>query len=816
MDLNSGFWQVGMAEDHKEKTAFSTSLGLFHFKVMPFGLCNSPSTLSRLLEDVLRGLQWEECLLYMDDIIVPGSTFAEALQRLENIFERLRDANLKLKPSKCNLFQKSVKFLGHVVSEEGVQTDPDKTEAIKNWPIPTTPKDVRSFLGLCSYYRRFVHGFANTAKPLHKLCEKNVKFIWTDECQQAFDALKTALMTPPVLAYPIPGKTFILDTDASDRATGAVLSQMHADGEHVIAYMSKAMNKHEQSYCVTRKELLAVVNALKHFNSYLYGQAVLLRTDNSAVSWVRNLKNPMGQMARWLQEIENYDLTVTHRPGSKHTNADAMSRNPCKVCTRQDKDQDDQCNTVRVITRGQAEENESNSGLRDVQFLLEGWEPAEIRQKQLEDPTIGPILVAKEEETRPAWQSISNKSGELKALWRQWDRLTIISGVLYRRWEEEDCTSCSNQLIVPVIMQQQVLHYYHDIPSAGHLGAEKTLGRIKQGFYWPSMKETVSEYCHSCDNCAARKQSKKKNHAPLGSYHVGETMERVALDILGPLPLTKKGNKYILVMVDCFSKWTEAVALPDQEASTVAKAFVDTIICHFGTPLQIHTDQGRNFESNLFKEMCNLFQIDKTRTTSYHPQSNGNVERFNRTLGDMLSTFCNKNQDQWDEFLPQVLMAYRASINSSTGQTPNAMMLGREVILPLRAIIKEPAGGSSGDVADEGKYISRLKKKLHQIHELGREKLKQSVKYQKKYYDIGARKKYYKEGQAVWLHDTSRKVGVCQKLAYRWKGPYVVIKKIDDLTYLVKRSRNSVAKIFHIDRLLPYHGRKSIKWYKPQ
>lgn len=372
MDLNSGFWQVGMAEDHKEKTAFSTSLGLFHFKVMPFGLCNSPSTLSRLLEDVLRGLQWEECLLYMDDIIVPGSTFAEALQRLENIFERLRDANLKLKPSKCNLFQKSVKFLGHVVSEEGVQTDPDKTEAIKNWPIPTTPKDVRSFLGLCSYYRRFVHGFANTAKPLHKLCEKNVKFIWTDECQQAFDALKTALMTPPVLAYPIPEKTFILDTDASDRATGAVLSQMHADGEHVIAYMSKAMNKHEQSYCVTRKELLAVVNALKHFNSYLYGQAVLLRTDNSAVSWVRNLKNPMGQMARWLQEIENYDLTVTHRPGSKHTNADAMSRNPCKVCTRQDKDQDDQCNTVRVITRGQAEENESNSGLRDVQFLLEG------------------------------------------------------------------------------------------------------------------------------------------------------------------------------------------------------------------------------------------------------------------------------------------------------------------------------------------------------------------------------------------------------------------------------------------------------------
>lgn len=813
MDLNSGFWQIGMAEEHREKTAFSTSLGLFHFKVMPFGLCNSPSTLSRLLEDVLRGLQWEECLLYMDDIIVPGSTFAEALQRIEIIFERLRDANLKLKPSKCNLFQKSVKFLGHTVSEKGVHTDPDKTEVIRNWPIPKTAREIRSYLGLCSYYRRFVPGFAHTAKPLHKLCEKNSQFTWTDDCQQAFDSLKTALMTPPILAYPIPGKTFILDTDASDRATGAVLSQKHDDGEHVIAYLSKAMNKHEQSYCVTRKELLAVVNALKHFHSYLYGQEVLLRTDNSAVSWVQNLKNPTGQMARWLQEIGNYNLKVTHRPGKKHTNADAMSRNPCKVCVRQDPELDDQCDTVRVVTRGQTENN-SNSGLRDVQFLLEGWNTAEIRQKQLEDPNIGSILVAIEDETRPTWKSVSDKSGELKTLWRQWDRLRMVSGILYRRWEDDDGVSFITQLIVPKSMQAQVLRYHHDIPSAGHLGAEKTLGRIKQGFYWPSMKETVSAYCHSCDQCAARKQSKRKNHAPLGSYHVGEPMERVALDILGPLPLTKNGNKYVLVMVDCFTKWTEAVALPDQEAKTVAKAFVDTIICHFGTPLQIHTDQGRNFESNLFKEMCDLFQIDKTRTTSYHPQSNGNVERFNRTLGDMLSTFCSKKQDQWDIFLPQVLMAYRSSVNSSTGQTPNAMMLGRELILPLRAIIREPESNTAE--LDEENYISTLKRKLQVIHELGREKLKQSAIYQKKHYDIKAKKKSYKEGQAVWLHDTTRKVGVCQKLSYRWKGPYVVIKKIDDLTYLVKRSKNSTAKIFHIDRLLPYNGRKTIKWYKPQ
>lgn len=307
-------------------------------------------------------------MLYMDDIIVPGPSFTECLKRLEHIFQRLKNANLKLKPSKCNLFQKSVKFLGHVVSDKGVHTDPDKTEAVRIWPVPKTVKEVRSFLGLCSYYRRFVSGFANIARPLHKLCEKNSKFTWNEDCQKAFNSLKNSLMSSPLLAYPLPGKSFILDTDASNLATGAVLSQEQNGQEHVIAYMSKSLNKYEQSYCVTRKELLAVVNILKHFHSYLYGQEVILRTDNSAVSWVKNLKNPTGQLARWLQELGNYNLTITHRPGRKHTNADALSRHPCKVCARQDKDVQEQTPThnksdiiVRVVTRGQAAQELQNS-----------------------------------------------------------------------------------------------------------------------------------------------------------------------------------------------------------------------------------------------------------------------------------------------------------------------------------------------------------------------------------------------------------------------------------------------------------------------
>ena len=209
---------------------------------MPFGLVNAPSTFERLIKDVLRGIQWVESLLYMDDIITPGSTIEECLERLENVFKRLREARLKLKPSKCIFFQKSVSFLGHVVTEDGIQTDPDKIKAVREWPTPENTKQVRSFLGLASYYRRFVEGFSDIARPLHKLCEKNHRFQWNSDCQTAFDALKSALTTSPILAYPELGAKFILDTDASDTGVGAVLSQEKGGLEHVIAYMSKSMN----------------------------------------------------------------------------------------------------------------------------------------------------------------------------------------------------------------------------------------------------------------------------------------------------------------------------------------------------------------------------------------------------------------------------------------------------------------------------------------------------------------------------------------------------------------------------------------------
>ena len=814
VDLNSGFWQVALDMSDKDKTAFGTTLGLYQFTVMPFGLVNAPSTFERLMENVMRGLQWEECLIYMDDVIVPATSFDEGLLRLEHVLQRLEGAQLKLKPSKCTLFRPSVKFLGHIVSEEGVGTDEEKIAAVKDWPVPSTRKHVRSFLGLCSYYRRFVENFAAIARPLHKLCEKQVKFQWSSEANEAFQLLKQSLTQSPILAYPQLGQRFILDTDASDFAVGGVLSQEQDGKERVIAYMSKSQSQHERVYCVTRKELLAVIVALKKFHTYLYGQKVLLRTDNAAVSWMKNLKTPTGQMARWIQELGTYDLEIVHRQGRKHSNADALSRKPCKVCKRyaeQDGALDQPTNEtideeplyVCAVTRSQTIP-------RKIPELLEGWDSTVIIQNQTDDEDIGPIFkVLLEDKGKPQWGDISGDSAHTKAIWNQWDRLEVQEGLLHRK---PDTENDNLQLVVPTPQREDLMKLYHDIPSAGHLGWKTVLDKVRRDFYWPGMKEYIISYCTSCDTCAARKPCRSKNRAPLGKLLTGAPMEKVGIDVLGPLTRTDNGNKYILVMCDLFTKWTEAFPMADQESSTIAKIVVNNFISRFGCPLQLHSDQGRSFEAKLFKDMCTLFGITKTRSTSFRPQSNGTVERFNRTLAGMLTAYCSANQNKWDEYLPQVLMAYRASIHSSTGVTPNMMTLGRNVILPSQAVIGLPEDSKTPVEPDN--YVSELNRNMVQIHAQARKTMKKQALYRKKYYDAKAKTRHLEDKTLVWLHDPTRKPGICNKLSNRWKGPYEIVKRLDDLIYIIKTSEKKPVKAVHIDRLLPYKGRNRPSWIK--
>ena len=439
------------------------------------------------------------------------------------------------------------------------------------------------------------------------------------------------------------------------------------------------------------------------------------------------------------------------------------------------------------------------------------WTSSRIGAAQLDDPSLKVIIRSLQASIRPSWQEISGHNSQTKTFWRMWDRLLLDSNVLYRTWYEGE--ECRRQIVVPDSQRSEVLRYFHDIPSAGHLGAEKMLNKVRQTFYWPGMKADVEKYCTTCDACASRKPSKPPK-APLGEAKVYGPMERIAVDIYGPLPRTDSNNAFILVICDCFTKWTEAIALPNQEAITVTKAFVDHFVSRFGVPLTIHSDLGSNFTSKLFSDMCDLLQIHPTKSTAQHPQANGVVERFNRTLGSMLSMYCNKNQRNWDEFLQQVMMAYRSSIHASTGQTPNKMTLGRDVVLPLQALIGlPPQSNEQMDQQSYASYVQSLHEELEKIHLVARKALHTKSQYQKRHYDLRAKKRVLSVGDGVWVHDSTKRLGVCTKLASQWHGPYLVTKRIDDLVYLVKRSLKTPAKAIHIDRLVRYRGSHVPAWF---
>ncbi|KRX51502.1 Retrovirus-related Pol polyprotein from transposon, partial [Trichinella sp. T9] len=612
LDLASGYWQVEVAEPDREKTAFSTPMGLFQFRVMSFGLCNAPATFQRLMENALRGLTFKGCLVYLDDIIVYGRTEEEHLERLEGVLSRLQSVGLKIKPEKCQLMRQSVRYLGHIVTQHGVSTDPEKTAAVQEWPTPRCVREVRQFLGLASYYRRFVRNFAGVANPLHALTRKGEKWRWGPKEEEAFARLKDALVSPPILCHPDFDRTFLVDVDASEDAIGAVLSQQGEQGPPgVVAYASRSLSRAERSYCATRKEMLALVWATHHFRPYLYGRKFTARTDHNSLKWLRNFREPEGQVARWLEKLAEFDFEVVHRPGKKHQNADALSRRACRQCGSRD----------------------DSSNVHVAAMALDSVSPVERWQR--EDAECMQVREWIEKETWP--QLAPEGSLWMKSLWSQRDRIVLQEGTIYRTWEIPDT---GDSRLLPVIPRRnipEILKTIHNQPTGGHLGVAKTLAKVRQRYYWPQQREDVEDWCRACQTCAARAIPTRKLQAPMQLQPVSHPFQRVAMDLVGPLEETQIGNRYILVVCDYFSKWPEAFPLPNAEARTVATALVNGVFCRYGAPETLHSDQGRNFESELVKEVCQLFGVTKTRATAYHPQSDGLVERMNRTLLDMLA-----------------------------------------------------------------------------------------------------------------------------------------------------------------------------------
>jgi hypothetical protein len=532
------------------------------------------------------------------DVIIVERTFSEHLHNLRDVFNRIIEAGLKLKPAKCSFCSLQVDFLGHIVSAEGVQPDPGKVDKVADWPQPKTRKEVQQFLGLANYYRRFVQDFATTAKPLHRLTENTAPFEWTNDCQSAFDGIKHKLTLAFILAFPDFQKPFILDTDASNTGLGGVLSQMQDDGrECVVAYASRVLTKPERKYCVTRREVLAVVAFAHHFRPYLLGRKFTIHTDHGSLAWLSNIKEPEGQLARWIEQLQEYDFTIIHRPGRKHGNADALSRRPCKQCGMEDHFGVEH----NVVTQTCKQEIPST--------VLQERSNQSIRQLQLEDPSIGIVLQAKEGEKKLTSDQARGKGPEAQRLVQLWGRLLVEDGVLKRRFEDVQGHSTWVQLVLPQCLRKEVMQELHAGATEGHLGEEKTLYKVKERFYWPGMHQDIKSWCQTCAACATRKPTPKKNRAPLGTIEVGFPMQVVAVDILGPLPKSITGNTYVLVAADYFTKWVEAYAIPNQEATTVAWKLTDQMFCRFSPPDQLHSDQGTGSALQQTEALCTRYKV---------------------------------------------------------------------------------------------------------------------------------------------------------------------------------------------------------------
>ena len=789
LDCFSGYWQVPLSEKSKHKTAFATKRGLFQFKVMPFGLCCAAQTFERLMESVLAGLQWEICLVYLDDIIVFGKTLDHMLDNLRQVFDRLKMAGLKLKAKKCTLCATEVNYLGHVISKDGIATDPGKISAVKNWPEPVNTTEVRSFIGLCSYYRKFIKNFAEITKCLHRLTEKNQVFKWTAECQEAFDRLKFELTNAPILTHPDFTREFILDTDASNLAIGAVLSQKSDDGkERVVAYASRTLSKAERRYCVTRKELLSVVHFVRHFKPYLLGRKFIVRTDHSSLRWLLNFKNPEGQLARWMEQLSEYDMEIRHRPGSQHKNADALSRIPCKQCgyTPEWEVAPSQISTIVGKT--------DKCLVQDESFK----QGKSLKELQSEDPDIRLVKDWVQNGKRPLYCDISGNGNVIRSLWCQWDSLYLENDILFRKYEDPVSNMVLNQALVPLSERKTVLQFCHDNKCSAHLGVHKTVAKVRQGYYWPGLQGDVRAYIAGCDKCSKRKSPQKTKRAPMGMVQVSCPMDRLATDILGELPETENGNRYILVVSDYFTKWTESFPMRNMEASTVAKIIVEEVIVRYGVPSYIHSDQGRQFESKLFQEVCDILNIKKTRTTPYHPQSDGMVERFNKTLVTMLSSYVSEHQRDWDKYIPYVMMAYRSAEHETTGQTPNRLMLGREVSTPLDIMYEMPP---SIKQIPENRWAWELKERMEEAHSFVRNKAKGEMRRQKRYYDRKLSYQRFEKDDDVYVFFPVRKSGCSSKLTSFWKGPYKVLEKYGDLTYKVDCGQGGRPQVIHVDRM---------------
>ena len=821
IDMKSGYHQVEMEEIHKERTAFTVGpLGFYEYCKMPFGLTNSPATYQRLMEECLGDYNMKICIIYLDDIIIFAKDFEEHLQRLDLVLTRLKECNLKLSAEKCFFMQKSVHFLGHVVSERGVETDPDKIEKVKNWPVPKNADELRSFVAFAGYYRRYVQDFSKVAKPLTDLLpptstkkkQRKIQkeWVWTETEQDAFEKLKTILTNPPILAFPDFQQPFELHVDASGKGLGAVLYNIQDGQKKVIAYASRSLSKSEKNYSAYKLEFLALKWAVtEKFKDYLMGTNFTVYTDNNPLTHILTSAKLDATGQRWASALGQFNFDIIYRSGLKNTDADSMSRYPGQEVPKEGIQLEDKavkaicgsatlspyievlpCKLLNVIEATEAQ----GQPMAQVEMR-------EIRKNQREDKTIGKWVRAVIDKNLPH-KSVKLSKEDLM-IKKKFNSLKMIRGVMYREIQIND--EMVNQLVLPECYRNSVLKGLHT--DIGHPGKERTLSLIRERFYWPNMTSDIEKWVSTCDRCIRRKSS-TNIRTELVNIETTYPLELVCMDYLTLEP-AKGGISNILVITDHFTKYALAIPTRDQTAKTTAEALYNNFILHYGIPTKLHSDQGANFESQIIKELCQITGTIKSRTTVYHPMGNGITERYNRTLLGMLGTLEEAQKKDWKKYVPSLVYAYNCTKHETTKVSPFELMFGRKPKLPIDSAFESPVE-SSYSSNDTKKYLEDLRDRIETTRNIVKKHTEKAQMKQKEQFDKRAKASKIMVGDKVLVKILA--FDGKHKIADRFEEDiYTIIEQpIKDIPVFKLKSEKGKELTLHRNKLLPLGEKEDI------
>lgn len=740
LDLSAAYHQIPLSEDSKEKTSFTVpGKGLFHYKRMCFGLVGASATMQRLMDNLFTSHFDHKVFCYIDDIIICTSDFDEHIRLLNAVFEKLKSANLTINMNKSSFCRSELKYLGYLVDRYGLRTDPSKIDVILNFPTPKDAKDIKRFLGMCGWYRRFINNFAKIARPLSRLTSKKVKFEWTDEVNDSFNILKSALVSSPILKCPDFNECFYIHTDASSYAVGAVLIQPFNGVDHPIAYCSRTLNQPETNYSATERELLAVIYGLEQFRAYVEGRKCYIVTDHASLKWFQNLKNPTGRLNRWACRLSQFNFEIIHRKGKEHVIPDCLSR-------------------IHVSSLNSAT-------IQDPWYL-------DLYKKVSEKPTLFPNF------------KIEN------------DKLFRYSKNKYRLTAQFDW-----KLVLPYEHRNEVLNKCHDDPTAGHFGVGKTHSKIADIYYWPTLFQDVKEYVDSCEICKTYKPVNLARPGLMGNpRRISSPGEAISCDILGPFPPSYLRNQYLFVCADYFSKYVTLFPLRNITAKAIVKCMEKGIFLIHGVPKYIFCDNGVQFTSKDFRDLMSKYDVPHIfYNPRYHPQTN-QTERVNRELVRTIASYVRSDHRNWDKNVSEIQCALNTARHEVTKNTPYFLTHGRQMILDGSLYNSEgPIDQNALELDTSGAFSERLKE-LKTVFQKVRNSLIASHERNARYYNMRKRHVELEEGQIVYkrcfpLSNAAKHFSA--KLAPRY-DKCVIHKKLSPLVYSLKSLEGKLLGNFHI------------------